>query len=65
MSPDTEQPRPSVADDDVDSEEGGPATRHTQPRSKVLAVAEGLEEELFVAEAHRHDAEVRLDTDFA
>ena len=36
----------------------GTETRNMQPRAKVMAVAEGLEEELFVAEAYRHDAEV-------
>ena len=52
-SPDEEQPRPSVADT-----EEGDSGRKSGARRKVLEVAEGLEEELFVAEAHRHDAEV-------
>ena len=53
VSPDDEQPRPSIADDDE-----GSGLRKNPAGGKVLAVAEGLEEELFVAEAHRHDAEV-------
>ena len=56
-SPDNEQARPSAADD-ADAPGRPIESRATQPRTKVLAVAEGLEEELFVAEAHRHDAEV-------
>lgn len=52
-SPDDEQPRPSVAD------EAAPGSgRKAGACGKVLVVAESLEEELFVAEAHRHDAEV-------
>ncbi|KAK9806629.1 hypothetical protein WJX73_002174 [Symbiochloris irregularis] len=39
----------------------GSELRLMQPRAKVMAVAEGLEEELFVAEAYRHDAEVQAE----
>lgn len=43
----------------VERSRSGTELRNMQPRAKVMAVAEGLEEELFVAEAYRHDAEAR------
>ena len=49
-----------MATQDMDvAVQSSPDRRRDSALSKVKAVAEGLEEELFLAESLRHDAEVR------
>jgi len=49
-------PRPRAKS--VEQEEAEEAARHAAAVQQLLGLVEGLEEELFNAEARRHDAEV-------
>ena len=53
--------RPALGLQDMDmAVQASPDRKRESALSKVKLVAEGLEEELFLAESLRHDAEVRL-----
>ena len=51
-------PRPRAKT--AEEEEAAEAARHAAAVQQMLGLVEGLEEELFNAEARRHDAEVEV-----